>query len=103
MINDLDDYFRALGPRPDVRSRYGVLCGISRDVGERFRQTIRIPYTGHVSFNLQLKDWPEFIGDAPTYLAQIGGFGFEWEPSAEPTASKLEQLKKASASPVRCR
>ena len=77
----------------DGRSRRGVLDGVPRDVGESFRQAIRVPGAGQVAFDLQLNARPELLDDAPADLAQVGGLRFEREPSPEASAGEIEQLK----------
>ena len=95
VVDDLDDDFRTLGVRLDdnARSRRGMLGGVPGDVGESFRQAIGVPKTGHVALDLQLERGPEFFGDVPAYLAQIGEPSFDGKPSPEASAGELEKLK----------
>ena len=66
LVADLYDNFRSVGACIDDHgcSRRGVLDGVPREVGEKFRQPIRIPDSRDVAFNIQLDGRLEFLDDA---------------------------------------
>ena len=58
-----------------------------------FRHAVGVPGAGQVAFELQVNGGLElFRGDVPADVTQVAGFRFDREPSAEASASEIEQL-----------